>query len=87
MAKVKFSVNKEMRIIKSNIMKYKTLENIKTKELAVAAGISFKCMYSRLEKPEEFITKLKDYTSKQMDAGASPEQVSKLVAELIELER
>ncbi len=53
-AKVKFSVNKEMRIIKSNIMKYKTLENIKTKELAVAAGISFKCMYNRLEKPEEF---------------------------------
>lgn len=35
----------------------------------------------------EFITKLKDYTRKQMDAGASPEQVSKLVAELIELER
>ncbi len=35
----------------------------------------------------EFITKLKDYTSKQMDADASPEQVSKLVAELIELER
>ena len=27
---------------------------LKQKELAVAAGISFKCMYSRLEKPEEF---------------------------------
>lgn len=54
MAKVKLHVNKETRIIKGNIMKYKALENVKTKELAVAAGISFKCMYSRLEKPEEF---------------------------------
>lgn len=35
----------------------------------------------------EFIAKLKDYTSKQMDAGTSPEQVPKLVAALIELER
>lgn len=54
MAKVKFHVNREVRIIKGNIMKYKTLENVKTKELAIAAGVSFKCMYSRLEKPEEF---------------------------------
>lgn len=36
---------------------------------------------------ELFHQELKDCTSKQMDAGASPEQVSKLVAELIELER
>lgn len=54
MAKVKFNGNKEIRMIKGNIMKYKTLENVKTKELAIAAGVSFKCMYSRLEKPEEF---------------------------------
>lgn len=54
MAKVKFNINKEMRVIKSNIMKYKILENIKTKELAIAAGVSSKCMYNRLEKPEEF---------------------------------
>jgi len=38
MAKVKFHVNREIRIIKGNIMKYKTLENVKTKELAIAAG-------------------------------------------------
>lgn len=54
MAKVKLNGNKEIRMIKGNIMKYKTLENVKTKELAIAAGVSFKCMYSRLEKPEEF---------------------------------
>lgn len=54
MAKRKFNTNKEVRILKGNIMKYKALEDINTKELAVAAGVSFKCMYARLEKPEEF---------------------------------
>ena len=35
-------------------MKYKTLANVKTRELAIAAGVSSKSMYNRLEKPEEF---------------------------------
>lgn len=35
----------------------------------------------------DFITELRDYTMKQMKSGASPELISKLVAELMELQR
>lgn len=35
----------------------------------------------------DFITELRDYTMKQMQSGASPELVAKLVAELMEMQR
>lgn len=35
----------------------------------------------------DFITQLRDYTMEQMKSGASPEMVSKLVAELMEIQR
>ncbi len=36
---------------------------------------------------EEFIKELRDYTIKQMKANKSPDQVAKLVAELMNAER
>ena len=54
MPKVKLEVNTEQRILKSNIAKYKVLQEMAMEEMAAAAGVSVRNMYSKIKDPETF---------------------------------
>lgn len=54
MPKVKLEVNTEQRILKSNIAKYKVLQEMAMEEMAAAAGVSVRSMYSKIKDPETF---------------------------------
>ena len=54
MPRVKLQGNKEEKLLKGNVMKYKTMNEVSVSEIAVLLGISNRCVYNRLNNPEEF---------------------------------